>query len=330
MRTAAAGLAGLCELAFVVLLAGCSSPTDGNVCKQSSALRTCASGSVVQGVDVSKYDGTVNWSQAKGAGIVFGFARISDGTANPDMDFAGNWRGMRQNGVVRGAYQYFRASVDPMAQANLVASSLQGAGGLQVGDLPVVMDIETADGQPEATIEAHMKIWLGAVAMQTGRTPIIYTSAGTYPVTTSSFASYPLWVANYGATCPSMPTGWSQWLFWQTSSTGSVNGVGSGNVDLDEFNGSLAQLADLTAGSDSGAAPPPTDASSAAEAGQPRDAGQTTGGVEPHEAGAIGGMGGAANDDGGATVEAGGGGSVMGKAGQSAGALDASTPPCGP
>jgi hypothetical protein len=48
--------------------------------------------------------------------------------------------------VVRGSYQYFRASQDPMAQANLVVSSLNAAGGLQPGDLPVVMDMETADG----------------------------------------------------------------------------------------------------------------------------------------------------------------------------------------
>src|SRR5207245_9703027 len=68
-----------------------------------------------------------------------------------------------------------------------------------------------------------------------------YTSAGTYPVTSAAFASYPLWVANYGATCPSMPVGWSQWKFWQTSSTGSVSGI-TGAVDLDEFNGTLADL----------------------------------------------------------------------------------------
>src|SRR5258708_13402384 len=86
-----------------------------------------------------------------------------------------------------------------------------------------------------------MRTGLVGVAAQTRRTPIIYTSAGTYPVTSAAFASYPLWVANYGATCPSMPVGWSQWEFWQTSSTGSVSGI-TGGVDLDEFNGTLSDL----------------------------------------------------------------------------------------
>ncbi|HLK41236.1 MAG TPA: GH25 family lysozyme [Polyangiaceae bacterium] len=288
---------------------GCSSAsrTDAT-CRQSSAARVCASGPIVQGVDVSKYDGTVDWSQAKAAGIQFGFARISDGTANPDAYFSKNWQGMSDGGIVRGAYQYFRASVDPTAQANLVASSLQQAGGLRAGDLPVVMDVETADGQAAAIIEANMRTWLAAVEAKTGSKPIIYTSVGTYPVTTTAFATYPLWVANYGATCPSLPPGWSQWGFWQYSSTGTVTGIGTGNVDRDEFNGTLAQLMAMTSGpSDAGAALGPDGGGSAsgggdadvtdASVGAPADSG---GGNAMGEAGSAAGLGDAsASGDGG-------------------------------
>jgi lysozyme len=321
MRTAIAALVACAGIACGAGV-GCgsdSSSGSGATCTQSSPLtRVCPAdaGPKVVGVDVSKYEATINWTQVKAAGIEFAFARISDGTANPDAYFAANWKGMKAQGIVRGAYQFFRASVDPTAQANLVVTSLQQAGGLLAGDLPVVMDIETADGQAETTIESNMRTWLGVVAAQTRLTPIIYTSAGTYPVTSTAFASYPLWVANYGATCPSMPTGWSQWKFWQTSSTGTVNGI-SGAVDLDQYNGSLADLMNFggSAGSDAGTPgasdAAPTDAGMSGDAPGPArgtDAGMTS----------IASAGG--SDDAGA---------AMGSAGSGSRA-DASTTPCHP
>jgi lysozyme len=321
MRTAIAGFVA-CAGVVCGVFVGCgsdSSSGSGSTCSQSSPLtRVCPAdaGAKVSGVDVSKYEATINWTQVKGAGIQFAFARISDGTANPDAYFAANWKGMKAQGIVRGAYQFFRAGADPTAQANLVVTSLQQAGGLQAGDLPVVMDIETADGQPESTIESNMRTWLGIVAARTPYTPIIYTSAGTYPVTTAAFASYPLWVANYGATCPSMPTGWSQWKFWQTSSTGSVSGI-SGAVDLDQYNGNLADLMSFGVGAAIDASAPgpsgggPTDASTSADAPGPSpgiDAGTTN----------IASTGGA--DDAGAAMGSAGIGSRP----------DASTTPCRP
>jgi lysozyme len=241
-RSVALGMALVATSAASVACGiGCSSSTTERSCEQFAPLRTCPAGATVHGIDVSKYQGMVDWAQAKSAGIRFAFARISDGTANPDATFSANWHGMVESGIVRGAYQYFRASVSPSAQATLVVASLDNAGGLGSADLPVVLDLETSDGQTESTIEANVRTWLTAIEGQTGRTPIIYTSTGTYPISMATFAAYPLWVANYGATCPSMPVGWSNWRFWQYSSTGSVNGI-QGDVDLDEFDGTLSAL----------------------------------------------------------------------------------------
>ena len=175
------------------------------------------------------------------AGIAFAFARISDGTAFTDADFATNWAAMGRAGLVRGGYQFFRASQDPSAQAGLVMAALADAGGLQSGDLPVVMDIETADGQSSPAVQARMNVWLQAVASGTGRSPIVYTNEGTSPVIGSGFGSYALWVANWGASCPTLPAGWSSWRFWQYSATGTLEGI-TGAVDLDEFDGTLSEL----------------------------------------------------------------------------------------
>ena len=244
MRPSLAPFPFALAVAGVVALPGCSggSPsTESCAASAEEALSVCAGGPTVKGVDVSVYQGTVDWTKVKAAGIDFAFARISDGTANPDSTFTPNWKGMKSAGVIRGAYQFWRASVDPTAQANLVASSLKAAGGLEAGDLPVVMDIETADGASATTIAANMKTWLAAVKASTGLTPIIYTSVGTYPISATTYDTYPLWVANYGVTCPSMPVGWSKWEFWQNGDAGSVSGI-SGGVDTDVFNGTLAQL----------------------------------------------------------------------------------------
>src|ERR1019366_5880374 len=88
-----------------------------------------------------------------------------------------------------------------------------------------------------------------AVQAGTGKLPMIYTATGYWgpDVGSTAFGSDPLWVANWGVTCPALPTGWSNWVVWQYSDTGSVNGI-SGAVDLDEFNGTLAQLQSFAGG----------------------------------------------------------------------------------
>jgi lysozyme len=220
-----------------------SSPGDGSVEKTGSSsapVTVCAGASTVKGVDVSVYQGSVNWSSVKAAGYDFGIARVSDGTANPDSTFAGNWSGMKAAGVVRGAYQYFRASVDPTAQADLVVSS---EGTLEAGDLSPVADIETLDGESGATLVANLATWVSVIKSKTGRTPIIYTAPGFWDdlPSTGQFSDVTLWVANWEVSCPDTPTPWTSWTFWQNADNGSVSGI-SGAVDTDEYNGTLAQL----------------------------------------------------------------------------------------
>ena len=224
-----------------LVFAGCSASPENACSNSGQALTVCASGSVTKGVDVSYYQGTINWASVKGAGITFAFARVSDGTGTLDSKFAANWKGMKANNIVRGVYQFFEPGEDPTKQANLVISEVKGEGGFVAGDLPPVMDIETTGGQTDATIQSHMQTWLNVIANAIGRKPIIYTNLSTSSHFGGKFTSYPMWVASWGASCPTMPNGWKSWKFWQYSDTGTVSGI-SGGVDHDEFNGSLADL----------------------------------------------------------------------------------------
>jgi lysozyme len=189
----------------------------------------------VQGYDVSVYQGAFTWA---GSGVQFGYARVSDGTANIDSTFAGNWSRMKAAGVLRGAYQFFRPGRDEVAQANIMIDAVGGQ--LGAGDMPCMIDVEATDSQSGATIAAKVRHWLQLVEAATGKRPIIYTGGYFWQdnVGDTSFGAYPLWIAAYGPTCPSIPDGWSNWLIWQYSD-------GGGSLDHDVFNGSYADLQNL-------------------------------------------------------------------------------------
>jgi GH25 family lysozyme M1 (1,4-beta-N-acetylmuramidase) len=199
----------------------------------------CANGTTLPGVDVSVYQATIDWTEVRAAGVMFAFARISDGTYL-DTEFDANWAGMKGAGVFRGAYQYFEPGEDPTTQANIVISA---TGWLGPGDLPVVLDAEVTGGQSEATIVANMHTWVKKVQAGTGRVPMIYTAPDYWDdsVASTAFSANPLWAANWEVTCPTLAEGWTNWAFWQYSDDGTVSGI-TGAVDLDEFNGSINDL----------------------------------------------------------------------------------------
>ncbi len=224
------------------MLVACTSALDISEVEQLA--RVCAAGPVTRGIDVSYYQGTIDWPKVKASGVEFAFVRVSDGLANVDSKFAQNWSGTRAAGVIRGAYQFFRPNLDAAAQANLF---LEKVGTLAADDLPPVIDVEATGSQSAATIAAKVRIWIDIVEAATGKKPIIYT--GYYfwrdSVGDAKFPGYPLWIAAYVNHCPDLPSGWDTWSFWQTSSTGQVAGIG-GAVDLNSFNGDRAALLAMT------------------------------------------------------------------------------------
>ncbi len=219
-------------------VAACNAPGDGPLGEAQEA-SVCAAGATVTGVDVSVFQGTVDWASVKAAGNAFAIARISDGSFL-DTEFDTNWPGIKAAGLVRGAYQFFEPAQDPTTQANIVISAV---GKLGAGDLPVTADMEVTGGEGAATIVANLKTWVAAVTAGTGKVPMVYTAEGYWDgsVDSTAFSADPLWAANWGVTCPTLATGWSNWAFWQDADNGTVSGI-SGAVDTDVYNGDLAAL----------------------------------------------------------------------------------------
>jgi GH25 family lysozyme M1 (1,4-beta-N-acetylmuramidase) len=200
----------------------------------------CGVGPTVKGIDVSVYQGTINWAAVKAAGVEYALIRVSDGSF-VDTKFDTNWAGSRAAHVIHGAYQFLRPDQDPIAQADYLLSKI---GTMKADDLPPVVDVEVTDGLGPAAVASSVKKWVDHVKAKIGRAPIIYTgyyfwrdSVGGANDTTS-----PLWHAQYTtAACPTIADPWTKWAMWQYTSSGSISGI-SGNVDVDRWNGNLASL----------------------------------------------------------------------------------------
>ena len=150
--------------------------------------------------------------------------------------------GIRAAGLVRGAYHFFEPNDDPTQQATHFLSTVQPA----PGDLPPVLDVETTGEVSDSELWSGVAAWLELVERATGYSPILYTAPGFWDshAPDLSLTRYPLWLADY-ADQPTLPDGWTSWLFWQYSQSGSCPGV-TGAVDLDVFSGTLEQLQQFT------------------------------------------------------------------------------------
>ena len=218
----------------------------------------------VLGVDVYAGDGTVNWSTAKGAGIVFGFAKATEGTGYHDGNFAANMNNGKAAGVYMGCYHFARpASHTPSAEANYFWNY---AGPYIKADgktLMPVLDIEDFSGHYGASsIADWCDQWcdnVKSIAASHGITvvPIIYISTCSTTYLNSSDNWTGAWLANYNGESWSTGTPWDAncsknqiwgsgvWDFWQFTSSAYVPGVPGnqyGQCDEDVFNGSTSQL----------------------------------------------------------------------------------------
>ncbi|WP_342426529.1 GH25 family lysozyme [Paenibacillus sp. FSL L8-0158] len=198
-----------------------------------------------QGIDVSRYQGNIDWNVVKTDGISFAIIKASQGQRYVDPTFLPNAKGAKAAGVLLGAYHFLDAtSVDAAkGEARYFADVLDQVGGAKALDLPAVMDYENNPGNLSKTlISAVALAFLLELERITGRKPIIYTGNAFAANFNDSLGGYSLWIARYSATrVPSDTVTWKRWDIWQYSDSGKVAGI-KGNVDLNEFDGNTVKL----------------------------------------------------------------------------------------
>jgi GH25 family lysozyme M1 (1,4-beta-N-acetylmuramidase) len=213
------------------------------------------------GIDISHWQGTVNWRKVKADDVAFAFMKATEGTSYADPTLTSNWAGAEKVGIYRAAYHFARPSTaagSASAQARFFVATAGKFG--NAGDLPPVLDLEATGGLGPAALRHWVRTWLTTVERLTGRTPMLYFSPSFWVDhlgNSTAFHHYPLWIAHYTTGSPTVPGGWPTWTFWQRTSSGHVSGIG-GLVDLNRFNGSSARLAALANATGGSGDPPPT------------------------------------------------------------------------
>lgn len=198
----------------------------------------------IQGIDVSQHQGDINWPSVFEAGISFVFIKATEGATVKDKKFDSNYTEAKNAGLYVGAYHYAypESMDDPILEADYFIDTVTNAGGFE-GNLPPVLDFETNQGSlNKDQLSEWARIWMERVMEKIGIKPIIYTylDFGRRNLN-ETLGEYPLWFARYDVQQPEDFSGWSEWKFLQYSSNGYVPGI-MGNVDLNEFNGSIEDL----------------------------------------------------------------------------------------
>ena len=190
----------------------------------------------VHGIDVSAYQGRINWPEVARNRVRFAFIKASEGATLRDPRFVRNWHEARAAGVLRGAYHYFLPNRDGQLQADLFARTVP----LAPGDLPPVLDVEAANFHDVAVLRREVARWLRLIEAHYGVRPILYSNHSFYQRHLAGhFDDYPLWLAHYEVERPTLPR--SKWIIWQHSDEAYVPGI-RGVVDFNVFQGSFEAL----------------------------------------------------------------------------------------
>lgn len=190
----------------------------------------------VHGIDVSYYQGKINWQRVKDmqegdVRVQFAFIKATEGLLMVDPYFKRNWSEAPKVGIVCGAYHFFRPKRNGKAQAKFFLQVVS----VKKGDLPPVVDLETLDGVSPLKMQAELADFLTFVEVKTKVRPIIYTGLKFYnEYLRGNFDEYPFWIAHYHQ--PKLRVDKSRWKFWQHSDRAKVNGINH-TVDFNAFNG---------------------------------------------------------------------------------------------
>lgn len=199
----------------------------------------------IQGIDISHYQGEVDWrllrtALIKKCPVRFVIIKATEGASIIDENFEDNFYNARDYGFMRGAYHFWSTKTTARQQAYYFLEKVK----LEEGDLPPVLDVERKrKDQSKEDFQKEVLTWLHIVEDRYHVKPIIYTyyKFKEQYLDDERFNSYPYWIAHYYVKKMEYQ---GAWKFWQHTDAGQIPGI-KGSVDLNIYNGSYYDLKQL-------------------------------------------------------------------------------------
>ena len=193
----------------------------------------------VHGVDVSRWQGDIDWMKLRKQGANFAYIKATEGDDHTDSMFRRNWKGADQAGIPRGAYHFFYWCSKAETQADWFIRNVPK----EKGALPPVIDVEwnshsrTCKHRPSrAMVLKKMKVFMQKVERHYGQKPVIYTAPDFYADNLKGeFKDYSFWLRSVAAHPKKRYPG-RDFAFWQYSGTG-LSASHDTQIDLNVFNG---------------------------------------------------------------------------------------------
>ncbi|MFD1695974.1 glycoside hydrolase family 25 protein [Roseibium aestuarii] len=207
----------------------------------------------IHGIDISKYQGEVDWDAARQGGVAFAWIKATEGGDHFDEKFLTNWYGAKMAGVPRGAYHFYyfcRPVEEQVAWVKQIVPQDPQA-------LPLVLDMEwnghskTCRIQPpREQILRDMAYFLDEIERHYGKRPVIYSSVDFHrDRLVGAFQDEQFWLRSVAAHPSRVYHHRPDWYFWQYTAEGRVPGI-KGNVDRNTFFGTKSQFRDWLQGED--------------------------------------------------------------------------------
>ena len=201
----------------------------------------------VHGVDVSHYQGTIDWDVLS-QDLDFAFIKATEGSTHVDDRFQDNWQAAEQTHLYLGAYHFFSFDSEGHKQA---ASYIDTVGSLD-GKLAPVVDVEyygnkRSDPPGRTEVIENLRAMLDTLEQHYEIKPIIYTTYTVYnDYIKGEFEDYPLWVRS--VYCPPSVLFGNKWSFWQYMDTAMLDGYAGDQkyIDVNVFRGTKQELENLT------------------------------------------------------------------------------------
>ncbi|WP_026503826.1 GH25 family lysozyme [Butyrivibrio sp. NC3005] len=191
----------------------------------------------IKGVDVSHYQGEIDWDKLSKEDIKFAYIKATEGSQHKDEQFDENWSKAQNTDLRIGAYHFFSFDSSGTDQAQNFCNTVTVASKM----LPPVVDVEPygryinlSDTDKEKMIE-ELQIYLQSVESFYKVKPVIYTTNEWWDVLKNKFSDYDLWIRDvYGKPDSSL-----NWTFWQYSNRHVLSGYSGTEryIDMNVFCG---------------------------------------------------------------------------------------------